>query len=189
MPSVIAIPRATQREEPWANGAGSTTVILREPDSAEWRVRVSVARVDKGGPFSELPQTRRELAPLDAPMILHFQDGTALHAARMHAVRFAGSPAPFGALPEGPTRDFNLMLRGDARGEAIPRTLVDSMLLPPEPGVRWLVYLDSGFAAVAGADAPALELAAGDAALVTQVAGQRVHIEGAGEIVLVKLYA
>jgi environmental stress-induced protein Ves len=189
MPSLIAIPRSKQRDEPWANGAGSTTVILREPDSAEWRVRVSVARVDHPGPFSELPQTRRELVPLDAAMTLRFPDGHALHAARMHAVQFAGSPAPCGVLPEGPTRDFNLMLRGDARGTAIARTLAGSMLLPPEPGSRWLVYLDNGRATVSATDAPVLDLAAGDAVLVIQLAGSHAHIEGAGEIALVKLYA
>jgi environmental stress-induced protein Ves len=189
MPNLIAIPRSAQRGEAWANGAGSTTVILREPDSADWRVRISIAKVEHDGPFSELLDTRRTLVPLDAPMTLRFPDGHALHAARMHAVQFDGSPAPYGLLPEDPTRDFNLMLRGDVRGKAIPRTLAGLMLLPLEPGTRWLIYLDSGRATINDADVPALELAAGDAALVTQVAGLHTRIAGTGEIVLVKLYA
>lgn len=189
MPNLLAIPRSAQREEPWANGAGSTTVILREPDGADWRVRISVAKVDNDGPFSELPATHRTLVPLEAPMTLRFPDGRELYVARMQAVQFEGSPAPHGVLPEGPTRDFNLMLRGDTRGEAIARTLAGSMLLPPESGTRWLVYLDNGRATVTRTDAPALALAPGDAALVTGVTGSGAHIEGAGEIVLVKLYA
>ncbi|HKT42140.1 MAG TPA: HutD family protein [Rhodanobacteraceae bacterium] len=189
MPSVQAIPRGVQRDEPWANGAGVTTVILREPDNADWLVRVSVALVEQEGPFSELPGTRRTLIPLDAPMTLQFPDGM-LHAKRFGMLQFDGSPAPLGILPEGATRDFNLMLRGEARAEALPRTLVDAVFLPGEAGVRWLVWLDSGRATLRTRNGNDVTLNPHDAALVipggTQ---QRTLIEGAGEIVLVKLYA
>ncbi|TAN07714.1 MAG: HutD family protein [Rhodanobacteraceae bacterium] len=190
MPGLKLIPRSTQRDEPWANGAGTTTVIFREPDSAQWRIRVSVAKVETAGPFSELAATRRTLVPLDAAITLRFPDGRELHAVRLGRLLFDGVPAPTGLLPEGPTRDFNLMLRGRARGEALPRTLVDRMLLPPEAGTRWLVYLDSGHATLRAGDAAPAPLAAGDAAIVIPDAGSgRVVLAGAGEIVLVKLYA
>jgi environmental stress-induced protein Ves len=190
MPSVQAIPRPAQRDEPWANGTGVTTVILREPDNADWRIRVSVAKVEREGPFSELPGTRRTLVPLDAPMVLRFPRNRELAGARFRALHFDGSPAPTGLLPEGATRDFNLMLRGEARGEALPRTLVDAMFLPGEPGVRWLVYLDSGHARLRPQDGDAVALNPRDAALVIPGGTQeRTLIEGAGEIVLVKLYA
>lgn len=190
MSPLLAIPRAAQRDEPWANGAGTTTVIVREPDSTDWRVRISVARVEQDGPFSELPGTQRSLVPLDAPMTLRFPDGAETTARRMQVAQFAGSPAPYGALPDGPTRDFNLMLRGDARGEVFARTLADSMMLLPEPAVRWLVYLDSGRATLRAGDATPLALEPGDAALVD--CGEhatRVRIAGGGELILVKLYA
>jgi environmental stress-induced protein Ves len=190
MPSLQAIPRAAQRDEPWANGAGVTTVILREPDDAQWRVRVSVAIVEREGPFSELPGTHRTLVPLDGPMALRFPGGAMLHANRFQALRFDGAPAPAGLLPEGATRDFNLMLRDGTRGDALPRTLADAMFLPAEPGVRWLVYLDSGRVTVRIGDRENLELNPHDAALVIPAGAQdRTLIEGAGEIVLVKLYA
>lgn len=191
MPAVQAIPRGAQRDEPWANGSGVTTVILREPDDADWRIRVSVAMVEQEGPFSELPGTRRTLIPLDAPMVFRFPGGPELAGARFHALQFDGSPAPMGILPEGATRDFNLMLRGGARGEVLPRTLADAMFLPGEAGVRWLVYLDSGHATLRVArDGNDVALNPHDAALVTSDGTQeRTLIEGAGEIVLVKLYA
>jgi environmental stress-induced protein Ves len=190
MAALELIPRTAQRDEPWANGAGTTKVILREPDSAAWQIRVSVARVETEGPFSELPATRRTLVPLDAPMTLRFPAGNVLHARRFGTLRFDGAPAPTGLLPEGPTRDFNLMLRGDTHGEALPRTLLDSMLLPLEPGTRWLAYLDSGHATLRAGDVAPVHLNHGDAALVTPKADTgRVILEGAGEIVLVKLYA
>ncbi|HJU08758.1 MAG TPA: HutD family protein, partial [Rhodanobacteraceae bacterium] len=92
---------------------------------------------------------------------------------------------PFGVLPEGPTRDFNLMLRGDARGELFARTLVDSLVLLPEPGVRWLVYVNRGRAQIA-CGGNSLTMEADDAALLT--ATERAVTEGGGELVLVKLY-
>ncbi len=189
MPILRAIPRSAQRYESWANGAGSTSVLLREPDGEDWTVRVSIARVDHEGPFSDMPGTRRVLVPLDAAMALRFPDGRELRAARFDTLQFEGSPAPAGLLPEGSTRDFNLMLRGDARGEVWPRPLVDSMMLPAGEGLRWLVYLPSGRARmVAGRTTLALE--PGEAALVAAGDGAgRVLVEGAGEIVLVKLYA
>lgn len=190
MPRLQAIPRSAQREEPWANGAGSTTVVLREPDDANWTVRISIARVERDGPFSHLPGTRRTLIPLDAPMTLRFADGHELTGSRFRTIEFDGSPAPTGVLPEGPTRDFNLMLRGDAGGEALSRTLLDAMVLPVETGVRWLAYLDSGRAEVHADPDMQTALNPGDATLVSPGGTMTpVRIEGAGEIVLVKLYA
>lgn len=188
--SLSALPAASRRTEPWANGAGSTAVILREPDDNSWSARISIAQVEQNGPFSELPNTQRLLVPLDAPMELRFVDGRVQRADRFGMLRFDGAPAPFGILPEGPTRDFNLMLRDGARGELFARTLVDSMVLPPEPGARWLAYLHRGGAAVCAGGAR-LELAPDDAALLVFAAGarERAVIEGAGELVLAKLYA
>lgn len=190
MPTLQAIPRDAQRDERWANGAGTTTVILREPDDARWNIRVSVAKVEHDGPFSELAGARRTLVPLDAPMSLRFADGRELHAPRFGMLRFDGSPAPMGILPDGATRDFNLMLRGGARGEALARTLVDTMLLAPEPDLRWLVYLDSGHATLrieAGAKLVLNPYAA--ALVIPDGTSACTLLEGAGEIVLVKLYA
>lgn len=185
-----AIPHAMQRVEPWANGAGSTTVILREPDCAEWRIRISVAMVDREGPFSELPATGRTLVPLDAPMTLRFPDGHESPTLRFGTLRFDGAPAPTGLLPEGPTRDFNLMLRAGARGDVLACTLVDVMVVPPVPDVRWLMYLHSGSAMLHADTQPDLALHPLDAALVMPGDGApRVQVNGAGEIVSVKLYA
>ena len=190
MPALRAIPRTEQRDEPWANGAGSTTVILREPDGADWTVRVSVANVESEGPFSELAATRRVLVPLDAPMTLRFPDGGERHAARFGVLHFDGSPAPIGLLPQGPTRDFNLMLRSATRGEVFPRTLVDSMLLSAEQGARWLVYTVAGRARLRVDTTPNIVLNPQDAAVVTpDGTATRTVLTGAGEIVLVKLYA
>ena len=185
-PQLRLLPAVDRRIEPWANGLGQTIVLLREPDDADWRVRISIARVEQDGPFSELPETQRWLAPLDGSMELRFHDGRVQRAHRFGVLRFDGAPAPTGVLPEGPTRDFNLMLRNGARGDLFARTLVDSQVLLPEAGVRWLIYVNSGRASIDCAGAT-LELDVDDAALLT--ATGRALIEGGGEIVLAKLYA
>ncbi|HEX7368674.1 MAG TPA: HutD family protein [Rhodanobacteraceae bacterium] len=190
MPILQAIPRAAQRNEPWANGAGTTTLILREPDAAQWRIRISVATVASEGPFSELPGTRRTLVPLDAPMTLRFPDGRVQAAERFGTLQFDGAPAPTGLLPEGPTRDFNLMLRGDARGEVLAHTLLDRIPLAHEDHLRWLVYLHSGHATLDAGAGERLALNPQDAALViSNRAPEPALLEGAAEIILVKLYA
>ena len=183
----MLLPVSSRTVEPWANGLGQTAVILREPDDNSWRVRISIAQVEQDGPFSELAETQRLLVPLDAAMELRFPGGHAQRAQRFGVLRFAGAPAPFGILPEGATRDFNLMLRHGASGELFARTLVDSMVLPAESGARWLIYLHRGAATLVAGSA-ALQLAPEDAALLN-MDGERAVIEGAGELVLVKLYA
>lgn len=187
-PYLRGLPAAERRHESWANGGGFTEVILREPDNAEWKIRISIARVEHDCPFSELKDTRRMLVPLDAPMTLRFADGCESPGARFEVLRFDGATAPFGVLHEGATRDFNLMLRHDARGEMLARTLVDSMVLLREPGVRWLIYVNRGRATLRTGE-QSLALEPDDAAWI-DFAGHtptRAVIEGAGEIVLVKL--
>lgn len=182
------LPANSRHVEPWANGLGQTSLLLREPDDADWRVRVSIANVERDGPFSGLSETQRLLAPLDAPMELRFPDGRVQRANRFDVLRFEGKPAPFGVLPEGPTRDFNVMLRRGAGGDLFARTLVDSFVLLPEAGVRWLVYVNRGEVSL-GCNDDRLFLAPDDAALLEfpATASARATIEGSGEIVLAKL--
>lgn len=188
-PILQPLPAGSRRNEPWANGRGQTAVVLREPDHGEWSARISIAQVACEGPFSELANTQRLLVPLDAAMELRFPDGRTQRANRFGVLRFAGKPAPFGVLPEGATRDFNLMLRDGARGELFARTLADSMVLPVEPGARWLVYVNRGAASLSTGKTT-LQLAPDDAALLgfPGVGGERAVIEGGGELVLAKLY-
>jgi environmental stress-induced protein Ves len=43
------------RVEPWKNGRGTTSVIVRIPDVEHYRLRISVAEVIESGPFSTFP--------------------------------------------------------------------------------------------------------------------------------------
>ncbi len=187
MPILTAVPAPALRDEPWANGAGRTTVLAVGPDALDWRWRISIATVDQPCAFSTLPGVRRWMAPLDGGIELAFPDGRALRAPRLGVLEFAGAPAPTCALPDGPTRDFNLMLRSDQMARLLARPLVGSMVLLPEPAVRWFVHVIAGSAHLA-AEGETLDIAQGRSAWADAGAARgRVTLDGAGEVALVRL--
>jgi environmental stress-induced protein Ves len=190
--NVTLIPATEYRRERWKNGLGWTREVLRWPiDAEQWDWRISIAEVDKGGPFSSFPGVDRELVLLSGEgMRLNFEDGEVVELHPPHdRYRFAGERALEAELLAGPTQDFNLMWRRD-RVEAtlLHRPLVGSMLFFAEPGVRWVAYLLSGRAMVKDQLLP-MALEQGDSALLAPQAGdhQRLIIEGGGELLLVRI--
>ncbi|WP_049623213.1 HutD/Ves family protein [Frateuria defendens] len=177
-----------RRAQRWANGRGSTLELDRDSAGEDWRWRLSVAQVDADGPFSPYPDTRRLLAPLDAPLTLAFAGGREHRLPRLATFAFDGADAPQAGLPEGPTRVVNLMLRGAAQGELIARPLHGLMLLPATPGWRWFVHLLAGHAEV-HADGETRALQPDESLWLDPRPGQRLLVDGGGELVLVKLFA
>ena len=104
--------------EPWANGGGRTRTLLAWPDPGHWAVRISVADVEKAGPFSVFPGVDRWFAVLQGDGVDLTTGGRAPVVVRaadeeMHA--FPGDVATNCALLGEATRDLNVMVR---RGEA-----------------------------------------------------------------------
>jgi environmental stress-induced protein Ves len=102
--------------QPWKNGLGTTREIAVHPTGAsgeDFLWRVSIAEVDSAAPFSSFPGIDRHIALLDgAGFTMTLDDG------RMHALTtpfvpfaFAGESKVAVTLTDGPTRDFNLMVR------------------------------------------------------------------------------
>jgi len=186
------IPATEYRRERWKNGLGWTREVLRWPSgSAEWDWRVSIAEVDKGGPFSSFPGVDRELVLLAGEgMRLDFDDGESVELRPPHdRHRFAGERALSAELFNGPTQDFNLMWRRErVSATLLHRPLVGPMLFFAEPGVRWLAYLLSGRATVKDQLLP-LVLEQGDSVLLEPIAGDhhRLVLEGGGELLLVRV--
>ena len=98
---------------PWKNGGGVTYEAMRVPAAGDpFRWRVSIARIDSSGPFSDFADYRRTL------VLLH-GDGVRLKLGGDDAVslRQAGDCVEFdGAVPThcellgGPCSDLNLMV-------------------------------------------------------------------------------
>ncbi|WP_266169512.1 HutD/Ves family protein [Dyella subtropica] len=180
------VPANALHAEPWANGSGTTTVLASGPDPQDWQWQLSIAQIDRDADFSSLPGVRRQFASLDAPLTLHFPDGQDRRLLRLGIARFDGSISPRAELTEGPTRAFNMMLRGDVEGELVVRPLNGAMVLPVSADSHWFVHLLAGRAEIHAGD-EATELAQSESLWIDADAGDRLRIDGGGEIVLVRL--
>ena len=187
---VIAIPANEYRRERWKNGAGWTREILRHPHAAEdWDWRLSIAEVERDGPFSAFPGVDRELVLLAGEgMRLVFEDGEAADLQPPHdRVRFAGERAVRAELVAGPTQDFNVMWKRDRiEAQVLHRPLVGPMLFFAEAGVQWAIHVLAGRAAFKDREPP-VRLEQGDTALIDASGSGRVLIDGGGELLLVRL--
>lgn len=102
---------------PWANGAGETTELVSldastalTPDRRSWRL--SIARLERTGPFSSLPGLDRTFLPTDAEVVLDIA-GTAHRAGPGSPLRFSGSDAVALTDLAAPTFAVNLMVVTD----------------------------------------------------------------------------
>ena len=186
MSTLRLVPEASLRTQAWVNGAGITTVIASGPDEEHWQWRLSIAEIARDCAFSAYPDTRRQLVTLDAPLHLRFGDSRNVSLLRLSLILFDGDDAPDASLPEGATRAFNLMLRGTADGELIARPLNGSMWLPQRKHWRWFMHLLSGHAEIE-AGSERIAVSAGSNLWIDARPGERVRIEGGGELVLVQL--
>ncbi len=183
----------------WANGGGWTREVLRWPAGAadgDWDWRLSIAEVDRDGPFSRLEGVERVLVLLSGEgMTLEAPPGEAgdaaapIELAPPHAIaRFPGERALHARLHAGPTRDFNLMWRrGRVDGALWLRPLVGAMVFFAAPGERWAVHLVAGTARFK--DRPGHgPLEPGDSALLgADGAGGRLILDGAGTLLVMRL--
>lgn len=179
------LPATHHRRERWKNGGGWTREIVRVPADGDWQWRASVAEVGSDGPFSAFPGCEREIVLLAGQgMHLDFGDGDSVLLAPPHGRRrFAGERPVSARLVEGPTIDFNLIWKRDAvEAQLLHRPIVGSMLFFGEPGVTWLLYVLAGQVRT-----PAGMLERGDAATLAVPPGQRLVIDGGGELLLARI--
>ncbi|MSP47763.1 MAG: HutD family protein [Alphaproteobacteria bacterium] len=103
------------RTVPWQNGGGITAEIAVEPEGSTVETRflwrLSLARIDRSGPFSAFDGYDRTIALVaGAGMVLSFGErGSARVDKPMQPLAFSGEWAPGCALVGGPTEDFNVM--------------------------------------------------------------------------------
>lgn len=103
---------------PWKNGGGTTRDIFVSPpgaslDDFDWRL--SLAQIDRDGPFSRFDNVDRTLVLLSGAMTLHEPDRR-IELVRGEPVEFPGERAIEARVSGGSTLDFNVMTR---RGRAI----------------------------------------------------------------------
>lgn len=138
----------------WKNGLGSTREIAVQPtgsDSNNFLWRVSIAAVDTAAPFSSFLGIDRHIALLSGRgFSMRFADGEAHALTTLFApFAFSGDDNVSVELVDGPTRDFNLMVRR-ARARCALSVLRDAQTLAPDTSVV-LLYCAAGDVDVNGA--------------------------------------
>ncbi|GAB2913156.1 HutD family protein [Paralcaligenes sp. KSB-10] len=186
---VDLIAAADLRAVPWKNGGGVTREIASHPGNASFESflwRISVADVAQAGPFSTFHNIDRTLVVTrGGPMILIDEAGGEPHRlSRWEPHRFLGETPIRAELPNGPTQDFNLMVRrGAGTGRLDVRETAQTLTL--EPGCTALHCAAGSFGIRSGdmgwRDAPDM-LQTGDTLIVTLSgeAALRLAIEPAG---------
>jgi environmental stress-induced protein Ves len=185
------IPASDYLRTRWKNDGGWTTEIARSGEADHFDWRVSIADIERDGPFSSFPGLERDLILLDGSGIELDIDAAApvRVSRRFERAHFRGESVVGCRLIAGATRDFNVMTRRDAvRAEVVARPLVGSMLIFAEPGATWCIHVLVGHANVRSGTQRA-HVAAGDSVLIDVDDGalDRSVVEGSGELVLVKL--
>lgn len=130
---------ATAAPQPWRNGGGTTRELLAWPAGDDWLLRVSVARIERDGPFSAYPGIARHFVVLaGAGVELAWPGHTAALTARSEPLAFDGAQAPACRLRDGATDDLNLMARADAGTSGLQRAEPGrAWHAPSKPPARW----------------------------------------------------
>jgi uncharacterized protein len=193
MASLTLIRGADLVAQPWKNGGGVTREIAAYPEGASidaFAWRVSVADVAQAGPFSRFDGIDRTLVLLDgAGMIL---DEAASGGAREHRLtraldiaRFAGEARIDAHLVDGPTRDFNLMVRRDAARGTLELWRADETHVVDAHAV--LLYAALGSMRIVIDDGEPLTLQQGDTLRIDDATRAPIATHGDGTLIAIAL--
>ena len=164
--------------QPWRNGGGVTRELFTWPTAGPWQLRISVADIERDGPFSAFDGVDRWFAVVQgAGVRLVLPTGAVELRTGSAPLHFAGEAAPGCTLTDGATRDLNLMVQRAAGRAAMHRL---------QPGVGWTdaAPLRALFTAEPLAlridDQAAVAVPAWSLAISTQAAHQRWWADGTG---------
>ena len=133
----------------WKNGGGETAEIAVSPegvglDDFDWRV--SMARVEAGGPFSLFPGVDRTLSILEGEGILLDIEGrqpvTLTSASAPYS--FPADVATGAELVEGPIADLNVMTRRERCRHKVKALEIDGSMEVSSDNARALLFCRSG---------------------------------------------
>ena len=165
---------------PWRNGGGVTRELAMWPDAGDWAWRMSVADVDKSGPFSKFEGIERWFAVLEGAGVQLDVAGVPHRVTAGDAPLFFDGAADTGCeLIDGKTRDFNLMVR---RGSGPSRMVrVDGRLSETLHAMKTIAVDAHGSLATVLIDEEVLQLEPASLAwrTVTGSAAVRIAAQGA----------
>lgn len=126
---------ADLRPDPWRNGGGTTRGIAdngSSPGNFTWRL--SLAEVERPGPFSRFPGTDRILTVVGGEGMLLHLDGQEHAVHRGRPFHFSGDAAATATLPGGAVRALNVIAHRDAvSADVVVQKLSDQQSHPVVP--------------------------------------------------------
>ena len=136
------------RSMPWKNGGGVTTEIAVSPtdaglDNFDWRV--SMARVESSGPFSQFAGIDRTLAVLEGEgIVLEIAGYPPTSINRATALfSFPADVQTSAALIGGPITDLNVMTRRSRMMHSVERLVISAPVeIPTEAGTTLILCLN-----------------------------------------------
>jgi environmental stress-induced protein Ves len=190
---------SSHRQMAWKNGGGMTTEVAIEPPGAglsDFNWRISMARLDAPGPFSNFPGVDRLLLALEGRIELTIDGRTTSLTPMDPAVHFPGEAQASADLPRtsagGFERalDFNVMVRRGKTAAQLRRLqFEDAARIPARAGLTVLLSRTSAVTAETLDSHTVLDL--NDALLVRGNQPQPIAFScaGAGELVICELRA
>lgn len=144
------------RRQPWRNGGGFTTELAIERSGDRWLWRLSIARVEQSGPFSDFAGYERTLMLLSGDgMELAFDKAPSMRIDRREEpFVFDGGWKTHCRLLGGPVEDMNLMVDRDrARATLRVRALkAEPTMLLATPHALYYVLRGSAAFGILGLD-------------------------------------
>jgi environmental stress-induced protein Ves len=189
MIAVVRLSAAGRPVVPWKNGGGTTQQVAAYPHDADFSTmawRISIATVDRGGPFSRFEGVDRSLSVLSGRLDLVLGDDrrTILSDAD-GPVRFEGELDVIGTPLSGPVTDLNVMTRRGAWAAQVePLAPGSSTRLHPQASTVAVVAAGQTVVAV---DGEPHALTALDAVLITDADGARIDIDAIARSYVVTL--
>jgi environmental stress-induced protein Ves len=150
------------RHMPWKNGGGSTTEVVVHPPGAslsDFAWRLSLAEVDRDGPFSPFPGVDRILMLTEGSGMRLDIGSQAIELRELFSVcTFRGDDAPDATLVDGAVRDCNLMVRRPGRGRL---QAVRDKSITVDPAPFRVCHALRGVIGVRAGAGPAMDMQAG----------------------------
>lgn len=174
--------------KPWKNGRGLTREIAVYPvlaSTEDFLWRVSIAKIERPGPFSRFPDARRRLMLLQGNgVIFQFSDRSMILTDVGQTIDFFGDEDLDCNPVDGACLVLNVMVRGDW---ACEMHLAHDGMLPTTRDVERIVIAAEGTVRLTENPEPPVLLQAGDAALVLPNAQLQVDISGGMRSTLIEL--
>ena len=161
---------------PWKNGGGVTRRVQAAPAGAafediDWSV--SIADIEKDGPFSGFPGIDRILMLIGGSELIVDVDGAVHRLGVADTLAFSGEATTACRVPAGPARALNLMTRrGRASGTSRPVEVAGAHSVVVEDGeATVLVALSGELSLAAGVTLNALDAIVVDEPSAIEVVG------------------